>query len=728
MAAATVEGAAHPAGEKAENTETSGSPASVSALPENFPPNLVNMSSVVWEEMLSFLPPSSISTASHRISKTLGANDKANSSERAAKLALENMMMKAWKEAELTYDGVAANDDYCDGHSTTSMKELLAIDQFEDESFLRTYQLASVMIRVRDGERKKEAIVARMGVSMKSAQNGALHTVMWLIFGRPALPPLAEVGYEIAAEMADSLAEVLGPPPDNNDGGWVSTKEQRLESKETFKKFCHRRILLFVERLGKIGMYNAAFLFLSMLAFDSPHLRNCDHIFHAEYYIGSQVVLQGLSRTELNGTTSIVEKLYNRKNGRIGVTLTDKATGNTRIVGIKAGNLDLLEADTTIVIDAKIMMGETLFRSIQSIEDYRPHCMPSIVHMLRGVVAKLREKVGRCEKDRVLDEEPPGGDSSHFSTDTHRLFYAECYLGFLIATVAKYVTMELVPRDFGGLTCEHHDQVLALALDDDFVDENEVEATKTVAIAQYYLQESACGLQRCGKILHSLSRREKVQEGEEDIQPMLLLRSLAHGTLHEVAGFLSEGLGCAFIPLNRLTESIGSGEHAERTSKEHIMVAVACMRSMLEFLFETYAKVGSEPGHLTVDLFCSNILPQVYAVYLAELAFAIAETYFGTNTMWDNDTVFPGGECEDREMLIKLALLVSARSLGCPHPMTRRIGRECNVTAWAGQRAYQDAEEAVDEWLKDYIPLYIGTSREHPALFRQLTAGVEYSS
>jgi hypothetical protein len=214
---------------------------------------------------------------------------------------------------------------------------------------------------------------------------------------------------------------------------------------------------------------------------------------------------------------------------------------------------------------------------------------------------------------------------------------------------------------------------------------------------------------------------------------MRLLVSLVYGSLHEVAGFLSEGLECAFIPLNRLTETLGTGEHAQRTSKEHIRVSVACMRSMLETLFDTYAEVGSEAEHLTVDVLCSNALPQVLAVYLAELALAIASMYFETDSMWGSGIVFPGGECEDRVILIKLALLVSIGSLGNHHPLTRRIIRACNEISpdtdlrdWARQRVYRDVESSVDVWLKGYIPLYFGTSREHPALFLQLIAGFEY--
>jgi len=693
--------------------------ASADAPPENGPPNLVNMSPVVWEEMLSFVPPAGISFASHRISKTLGAGeDKADSHERAAKLALENMMERAWKQAKLTYDGVAANDDYVD--SSCSIKQFVAIEQFEDESLLRTYYLASVMVQA--GERMKNEVKFAGSVFFKrSDEHCPLFIVMWLLFGRPALPPLSGVGNAIAETIAVSLIKCIGPDHDDDDG-WVDTEEQRLETRKTLQKFSRRRILIVAERLGKIGEYPAPSLLCTMLAFGRPHLLKNKHIMQAEYPIDSRVELSGLNKKVLNGKRGIVEKEYSCKNRRIGVALIDEVTGNRRVVGVKPDNLDLLEEDTNIVIDAKIMMAEILFRCIQTAKHFTPHWMPAVVHMLRGVVVTLREKVEKSENDFLIGEEGPD-DCSHYSSDTERLFYAECYLGFLLATVARHVAMEEVPREFGGLTCNHYDQVLALASLDDFDDEEELKGAQSVAITQYYLQEAAGASMRSET--HNL-KLQLLEEKEEGAHAMMLLKSLVDGEIHEVAGFLSGGLGCAFIPLNRrLTESLGTGEHAERTAREHVAVAVAGMRSELEGLFDAYAKIGSEAHPIKVDTICSNHVSHYKTYYLVQYAFSVAKIY---NEMWDGVALFPDGECEDKTIFIKLALLVSVRALGQNHLMTKSIGviydRISGDTGWADQLCpFEDIEAALNEWLKSYVPLYFGTSRKHPALFHQLTAG-----
>ena len=693
-------------------------------------PTLEDMPSVVWEQALSFLPPAGISTMSHRISKTLGAGeDKVESPEKAAKLALENMMSVAWTKAKKTYDGVAANDDYID--RDCEGEELKKISKFEDESFLRTYMLAATMFRW--GERKKDEIEGsgRL-VLMDTDKDCPLYITMFLIYGRPPLPPLTEAGATVALATATGLDDLIGTPFHKDGTGWVDTKEQRLKTKDTLEKFCRLRILAVAERLGKVGIYPDASMLTTLLAFGRPHMCIVNkHIYQAEYPVDARVVLKGLSSTALNGKVGVVEKEYvmtRQKNGRIGVALVDENTGDRRVVGIKPSNLERVDEDPTFVIDAKILNAKILVQGIQTRKDWRPQWMPGVVHSLRGVVSKLRDKVEASENDESLIGENIHGDNSHYPSDIHRLFYAEAYLGFLIATIARYVAMGLVEREFGGLTCRNYDQVLALGrYQDNFANSDEMIMTQVVAIAQYYLGEAAGALVNCEKSLR-LIRKEEVG-GENG--PLLLFKSLIDGTLHDTAGFLSGALNCAFIPLNhRLSETLRGGEHAERTAREHVMVAVACMRSEVESLLDAYS-VGSRSVSkpFDVNIVCSNVvLPQSFACNLAHLSYFTAEIYANAKAFWGDVDIFPDDECEDMKILIKLALVVSIRTIGQYHPLTKKIGMSYdrilgNSRFEEGCTRFYDVEASVEDWLKCYSPSYFETDREHPALFNQLTRG-----
>ena len=216
--------------------------------------------------------------------------------------------------------------------------------------------------------------------------------------------------------------------------------------------------------------------------------------------------------------------------------------------------------------------------------------------------------------------------------------------------------------------------MLALAnYHDNFANSEEMIMTQVIAIAQYYLGEAAGALVNCEKSLRLI--REGEVGGENG--PLLLFKSLIDGTLHETAGFLSGALNCAFIPLNhRLSETLRGGEHAERTAREHVMVAVACMRSEVESILDAYS-VGSRSVSKPFDanIICSNaLLPHSFACNLAHLSYFTAEVYSSATAFWGDVVIFPNNECDDMKILIKLALVVSFRTIGQYHPMAKKIG------------------------------------------------------
>ena len=692
------------------------------------PPSLGSMVPATWEISLSFLPPEGVSVMSRRISKTLGAGeDKKGSPEKAAKLALENMMNVAWRILRTKYDhDVPANDDYI-GDNCDNEEELHKITKFEDESFLRTYHLAMVMARA--GENMVDRIEGSEEINMEDGDKHCpLLTTMWLLYGRPALPTLSKAGVKIAEAMAFALVKVFASPyRSGDDYGFLVTADAGA--------FCPERLLWVAERLAKAGLYPGASSLLTVVAPRKTKIpaesMAPKHIYKIEYPRSCEVVLKGLSNEELNGKRGVVQKEYNVKNGRVAVDLNDEETGDHRVVGLKPINIDHVEEDNSFAIDAKIMHAEILFLSILSKKGFAPTSMPLIIHSLRGVVATLRKKV---EETESYDSESAVGEnvrSLHYPSELHRLFFADVYLGFLLVTIARYTAVEHIPHDFDGLICQNYDDILSIGDDDEDDDNEDTRWAQTVGITRNYLQEGASALMRCGKNLRQL--QDKFGKGLNSEQMSMLL-ARAQGYMHELAGELSEGLGVAFIPLNwRGTENLGVGEQAERTATEHVMVATACYRTELESLLEIFAKTSKGP--LTVGAICSNVqVPHFITANLIYFAVATAEAYDEIYDIWENAPFFPDGERNDTTMFITLAFLLSMKIMGELHPMMNRIRELYDDVVFAGndvvenhRRFNQDItsgamEAAVNEWLKNYVPLYYGTSRQHPALFHQLTS------
>ena len=270
-------------------------------------PSLDSMVPATWEISLSFLPPEGISALSHRISKTLSAGeDKNGSPEKAAELALENMMSVAWRILRSEYDhDVPANDDYIGDNC--DMEELHKITKFEDESFLLTYHLATVMSRA--GESIVDEFEGAEEIDMEDGdKHYPLLTTMWLLYGRPALPTPSKAGVKIAEAMAFALVKVFASPyRSGDDYGFLVTADAGA--------FCPKRLLWVAERLAKVGLYPGASGLLAVVAPRKTQIPAVSlapkHIYQTEYPLSCKVVLKGLSTKALNGKYGVVDKEYN---------------------------------------------------------------------------------------------------------------------------------------------------------------------------------------------------------------------------------------------------------------------------------------------------------------------------------------------------------------------------------------------------------------------------------
>ena len=686
------------------------SPDNASAIQEDAPPSLEGMPTAIWEQSLSFLPPAGISNLSHRISKTLGAGeDKDESPDKAAKLALESMMKFAWKDASVTFDHVSADDDYID--PSKSYEQMLCVPRLEGESYLRTYHIAIVMLKA--GEQKLEETVA------DTTARFHVTIVMWLLYGRPPLPPLSELEGSVAKTMAAAISLQFVPSFDFVLRKPIDTEEERQKQKDKFIKYNQYRLLRLADRLGKIGQHSNSSTLLTMLAYGRPHMLRNRHVLQAEFPMGARVMLKGLSRKELNGKIGTIEKEYKESNERIGVGISENYNGESRnrIVGIKAINLELLEEDTDFLLDVKITHAHHLTRCIEINDGFMPDWVPLVVHTLRRIVAKLHDNYDIETKDvKIIDADSA---CSIFLTKPHRLIIAQTSLTILLTFIAKVTAMGLRPCQWSGLVCSQYDKILALTEpedDDDEDDEEMIDRTVRIGVTQAYLGECVEIIKFCEET-HTLIKEQKATYG--------LLKEKACAYFHYNAGCLGRGLGFPFVAMNNVgVEDVGGA------TEDHIMVAVAGLRTEFEDLLDAYAFEAK--GSLTVDGICSTgKFPHSYTRYFVSLAHSLANAYRMTATgMIEVGPFSDTGEGSDYTIFSKFALAVAVRCFGRGHPFTDTIGKfhdNCSGTIiWGNQvcvfRSGLQAE--VDEWLHGYVPLYYGTKRQHPALFHRI-AGLE---
>ena len=355
-----------------------------------------------------------------------------------------------------------------------------------------------------------------------------------------------------------------------------------------------------------------------------------------------------------------------------------------------------------------------LTRYIESDDGFMPDWVPLVVHTLRQIVAKLHDNYDvETEEIEIIDADSA---CSIFFAKTHRLIIAETSLMILLTFIARVTAMGLRPCQWSGLVCSRYDEILAIAEpedEDDDDDEETIDRTVRIGVTHAYLGECLEMIKFCGKT-HTLIKEQQAIYG--------LLREKACAYFHFNAGCLGRGLGFPFVAMNN-----AGVEDDERATEDHIMVAIAGLRTEFEDLLHAYA--FEETGSLTVDAICSTgKFPHSYARYFVSLAHTLAGAYRMTVTGAIEVVPYSStGEGNDYAMFSKFAFAVAVRCFGRGHPFTDTVGKFhdqiCGTRIWGNRlcvfRSGLQAE--VDEWLRGYVPLYYGTKRQHPALFHQIT-------
>lgn len=677
--------------------------------------DLVNMTSVVWENSLSFLPPAGISAMSYRISKALGAGeDKAESAEKAAQLALENLMIQAFKAMHTEYP---AED---------------LITRFDGESYLRTYQLASVMVRVatlkRDelfeemsqmpsqekidalNQKNEEAqAAAALAVSnyefnvesvhelsraiaaaekarselsdamnRSSADNKAVDVVtfkfpiiatMWLLYGQPALPTLTEGRAEIAKFLVGAFNYYL-VMDEKMDTEEELEKRSRVQAK--LDLYCRSRILCIADHSRAFSAFDHTNTLASLLQFGRT--RTLRHIVQADYDLGSNVVLQDLKKTELNGSTGIIKTEFNPSTGRIGVGIGGEG-GKVRMISIKPVNLRCLDKDS--MIDLKILQGQILNNILEIQTNYNPPWLPVVIHMLRSILPTLRADVEALTEN---DAGIVGGPL--FTNRQYRLFHGELALASVVTRAAKYVGMGFLPPSFGGLVCcpDYRDFEVHVASSE------QADQLKKLYACRNFLEEAYVSLCNTDSLL-----LDDITVHERD---------LALADLRNTAWVLSSVAG--------LPQLLPPTQHGEGPK-----VVISILRTNFEELLETFATASN--GHLSLNSFATSSLPREYGINVVRFAKRIGEVY-GQAKMLMPGVFADTNEDDNHNAFLVFALVLSSKLLGLGHSMTGSIkfllgalGR----TGGASVNLDMDAEleASVNEWLSNFTPLYYGTSR-----------------
>ena len=701
---------------------------------DDISPGLTNMPSVIWENSLSFLPPAGISAMSNRICKTLGVGeDKAASAEKAAQLALENLMIQACKAMH--------PNDYTK-YSTENL-----ITHFDGESYLRTYQLASVMERVatlkRDelfeelsqlpsqeeidelNQKNEEAQAAAalavsnaglIAASMSELSQTISHAMteadnarsklrdalnrsstddkvdvidfkfpavatMWLLYGRPALPPLTERRAEIANFLVGAFNYYL-------------VMDEKMKTEEEFERrsrvqakldlYCRTRILCILSHSRAFGASEHINTLASLLQFGRARTQR--HIVQADYDLGSNVVLHGLKKTELNGSTGIVKTEFNPSVGRIGVGIDGKG-GKERMISIKPVNLRCLDEETDFTIDMKILQGQILSGTMEIQTNFNPPWLPVVIYMLRSILPTLRADVEALAENDVGAIENP-----LFSNRQHRLFHGEIALASLVTRAAKYVGFGFLSPSFGGLVCcpEYPNFEAQVASRDS------AEQMKKVYACKIFLEEAKVSLYNTGSLVLGDSLAHE--------------RDLALADLRNTAAVISSFTGLPQVSVPHHAESL----------QNNPKIVISILRTNFEGLLEKFA--SSNDGQLSVNTIATASLPRGYCINLFRFAKRIGEVY------GQADMVMPGvfadtNEDDNHDAFLLFALVVSSKILGLGHKMTESIKFLMSALSMAGGPSMNldnvdtELEVSVNEWLLNFVPLYYGTSRAHVSNF-----------
>ena len=682
-------------------------------IEDDAPPSLETLPSVVWDQALSFLPPADISSVSHRISKTFGAagGDRADAPERAAKLALEHMMKKARNVASCPNFGPKGLCVLCNESSGGS--DPFKVSRFSEESYLRTYHLAMVMLRA--GNTKRDVLFVRFQKNL-DGERKFLHTwpifiLMWLLYGNPAIGTVtSRYLMTIATDMANRMNLYLSPDTIDREDGKMEFMDGREQRKATHHKLamhCRSRILQMADRFRKFGLINEASNLLHLLSYDRPHVLN--HVMQADFYVGSTVVLQNLKKAELNGSVGSVEKAFDPSTGRVGVEIGGEEEGDRRMVSIKPANVLSLEDDPNLTIDAKILQGQLLCDFTRTDFRFNPPWMPVSIHNLRGVVPKLRAKVA-ASRDVSLDSKVEAHEgqvevSSLFSSDHLQLFRAELSLANLLSLAAGSIGMGFVPPSFGGLDCgEAYFDEAQIELDGD-----EAVRCKKWHAARFLLKEAKDVLDSCTDITAGHSPDLELAREKDWVEAKIRF----------CAGFMTEFIGLPILPISPITEV--NEDNIIRTSRENFLVSASIFSTHFErMLLDASEQCG---GMLTVKrIIVNSNLSHHFVRNLFNFAEQMALVY-GTGLI-----SFGGpGEGEDHLEYLKFALAVSFGYFGQEHHMTLALLAMLQRTRMLPEvddSSVQFSIDQVDKWLENYTPRYLGTPREHPSLFEELSGEV----
>mmetsp|Transcript_31856 Transcript_31856/g.64861 ORF Transcript_31856/g.64861 Transcript_31856/m.64861 type:complete len:692 (-) Transcript_31856:257-2332(-) len=668
-------------------------------------PTLESLPSVVWEQVVSFLNPSEVLLASYRVSKSLGGatkKGKQESVEKGAKLALGSMLMQAWahdiKSNQTARQGVVGNGD--DIEPPDKGDTIMKLPRIEGESFLRTYHLALSCVHA--GEDVVH-VVEKSDISLSPEENdehNPLFITMWLLYGMPLLPPLSDGDYDIAGASAMRIADIIGPNPTSTSAGRPADDEiARSTTKTNLDKYCRGRILRVADRLRKIGLWIEGMHFLSILTYG--RLSQISHAVDSDFFIGSRVILCGLSKANLNGTRGMVASAYNPSSKRIGVRLIDSE--KPRLVGINPINLRSQEVDTDIVIDQKITSAFLGCAVMDSAPDSVFSGISRDVHGLRKIVPALRIKANEekgWKEELVLgdDNDTEGGGAALFSCNLVRLCNALLALSMTLAHFANHVGNDRIETNHGGVVCQNYEVICEKFGDD-----------RNLMVMAFF-SEAAEVVDELRKLIVSSRGREIKDRGEEvaneEILPMhhqlwnymIVDAEIAYSQIVTMAGILTFTREVPFLDFDNAAD-LGV------VIASHLRSAVATQRSWLDTFLYSLAQKDGPP--LSIHRICTKQRGRMRQVIKS--AAIIGEVYVSASTLVDISPFRASSEDGDGIPFFQLALALSLRTLGSGHIYTKKLA---NVLRSYGEDDGMEEREClegdVDAWLSGgYEYLYL---------------------
>lgn len=444
-------------------------------------PNLTNIPPVIWEQILSFLTSQQMCLAATQLCKAVSqgaGRGQDECLENASKLALKYMVQEAigvhnaylWENR----GKVPHNDDTfgpeapplptCSHRLMTAEYEW-APPALDGERYHRTYHLACQMLSAGACQ-----IFEDWKEDREDNNGGYNYTIVaYLLYGGPALPPLDKRQMSILDQIGRCLTDAVALiRPRNNGAGQLDLdlgKEVRTVTKDRLDFYCRGRILRIAKRLYQSGDLSGSMLLLDLLTYNYS---NADaNVFEAQYFLGCRVILQGLSRADLNGRAGEVEKMYCHTNQRVGIRL-DAVEGEftAKLVGIKPTNLRAEKEDSDLVMDQKIMTGmfSAEYTTMGTLTTYPAHMSRdiSVVRQLSKTLTARVETSGMKPCAKYVSD----GQHALYRCDVLRLFNVQIALSRLLFFRAQKVGCREIPHNEGDLQCAATD-IMAAAMAND---------------------------------------------------------------------------------------------------------------------------------------------------------------------------------------------------------------------------------------------------------------------